>query len=338
MPAFRVGTRETISKLVELFPGEDATFIRNLVERSGVENRHIALSAEDAVKPRSFTNRNIEYQAVAADLAERACRQALVQANTLPEEVDIIIDTSCTGIAIPALDTILSARLGLRPDVKRIPITESGCAAGTLALGIASSMAELGRRVLVVSVELCSLTLVRSDLTRTNLVASVLFGDGAAAAVVLPHGPGPRFQGVGSHLFRDSRGAMGFDVGEHGMRLVLQRELPMILQRHLQPVIEDFLHRHDRTARDVDLHLVHPGGKRVLETYQEMFGLAAGDLTHSYEALRRYGNLSSAAILTVLEMALQERREGKRHNQAMMISFGPGLSAEMALLDWSQGD
>ncbi len=337
VPPFVVGVDETVARLHALFPDEDPAFVRGIVERSGVEQRHISLPVEEAVRPRSFTDRNNHYHRIAADLAEQACRRALRQADVAADEIDVVIDVSCTGIAIPALDTVLSARLGLRPDVKRIPITEAGCAAGTLALGLAASLAELGRRSLVVAVELCSLTLVQGDRTRTNLVASVLFGDGAAAAVVTPSGPGPRFEAVGSHLFRDSRGAMGFDVGEHGLRLVLQRELPRILENHLKPAIDGFLDRHGRSMADVNLHLVHPGGRRVLETYQEMYGLSPEDLECSYTSLRRFGNLSSAAILTVLELALSRHVPGSRRARAFMISFGPGLSAEMAMLDWTAG-
>jgi alkylresorcinol/alkylpyrone synthase len=245
-----------------------------------------------------------------------------------------VIDVSCTGITIPALDVRLVPALGLRRDVRRVPITESGCAAGALALGLASSFAERGLKVLVVAVEVCSLSLVQGDRSRTSLVASVLFGDGAAAAVILPGGSGPRIAAVGSHLIEDTEGTMGFAVGGHGLQIILQRELPSVLVEHLPEAQERFLREHGRTAEDIGLHLIHPGGRRILEAYSELHGLAPDALRFSRESLRRFGNLSSASVLTVLELALEARVPVPAEKDAFLMAIGPGLSIEMILLDW----
>jgi alkylresorcinol/alkylpyrone synthase len=250
-----------------------------------------------------------------------------------------VIDVPCTGISIPALDVELVPALGLRADVRRIPITESGCAAGALALGLAGSFARTGQTVLVIAVELCSLTLCREDRSRTNLVASLLFGDGAAAAIVAPEASpraGPRLCAVGSHLFADSAGLMGFDVGAHGLRIVLQRELAEHLAAHLRGAIEGFLEQHGRSLDDIGLHLVHPGGRRILEAYTALFGLPESALEHSRAALRRHGNLSSVSILTVLESALDARARPGPGREALVLGIGPGLSAELSL--WSFDD
>ena len=239
-----------------------------------------------------------------------------------------MIDVSCTGISIPAIDVTLAARLGLRPDVRRIPITESGCAAGALA----AALARTGQRMLVVAVELCSLSLVREDRTRTNLIASVLFGDGVAAAIVEPGGAGPRISAVGSHLIEDSSHIMGFDVGDHGLRIFLDRAPPSVLVESLPPVMEQFLERHGRRRADIGLHLIHPGGRRVLEAYAAINELEADALRFSRDSLRRYGNLSSASVLTVLEIALAECV--RPNTTAFMLAVGPSLSLEMLLLEF----
>lgn len=348
MPEHWVGPAETTHALGRLFPEEDPAFIAQLVERSGVERRHLALALEDTLQPRDFTQRNTCYREIAAELALRAACGALERAHVAPSAIDVLIDVSCTGISIPALDVELASRLGLRPDVRRIPITESGCAAGALALSLAGSFAQCRQTTLIVSVELCSLTFCREDGSRTNLVSSLLFGDGAAAAVIVPDliesasgdprrgaaAPCPRLAVVGSHLFAGTSEMMGFDVGTHGLRIVLQRELPAILAHNLREAVEDFLARHDRELSDIGLHLVHPGGRRILDSYTELFGLDESALRFSREALRRYGNLSSASILLVLELALEARARPAAGREGLVLGIGPGLSMELSLWSW----
>ncbi|MCI0589216.1 MAG: type III polyketide synthase [Planctomycetes bacterium] len=334
VPEYVLGAEETIECLLRLFPAEEPEFVRSLVLRSGVERRHFPFPPENLLDPGDFTERNARYAEAALELADRACRLALERARLDASAVDVVLDVSCTGIAIPALDVPLAARLGLRPDVCRVPITESGCAAGALGLGLAARFARGGERVLVVAVELCSATLVREDRSRANLVSGALFGDGAGAAVVAQDGEGPAIRAVGSHLFPDTRGAMGFDVGTHGLRILLQRELPEILRRGLRPAIESFLSKNGRAVGDVGLHLLHPGGRRVLEVYGALFDLPKDALRFPREALRRYGNLSSASILTVLDLAFAGGARPAPGKEALVVAFGPGLSAELALLSW----
>jgi alkylresorcinol/alkylpyrone synthase len=337
MPRNIVGAEEAARAICTLFPDEDPDFVRTLVERSGVEQRHIVPSVAQVLAPSNFTQRNAVYREAALELCQSAARAALDRARLDAKEIDVLIDVSCTGIAIPALDVSLAPRLALRSNVRRIPITESGCAAGGLALGMAAAFARAGQRVLVVAVELCSLTLCRGDLSRTNLVAAVLFGDGAAAAVVVPDGPGPRIEAVGSHLIPGTSEAMGFDVGEHGLRIVLKRELPAVLCQELPSALHSFLAAHGRSLDDIGLHLLHPGGRRILETYAELFGLDEHALRFSRESLRRFGNLSSASILTVFDLALSATIELPENKEALMVAVGPGLSLELAILRWNYG-
>src|SRR5690349_4827831 len=291
--------------------------------------RRIALPIERTLALRGFTERNRAWREAALELSVRAASLALDRAGLAPASIDFLVDVSCTGVAIPALDVDLAPALGLRPDVRRVPITESGCAAGALALAVAGGFVERGERALVVAVELCSLSLVREDVTRTNLVAGVLFGDGACAAVLAPEGPGPRLVAAGSRLLPGTSAMMGFDVGTHGLRIVLDRELPAVLARELGTSIGSFLAGHDRRIEDVGLHLVHPGGRRILDAYAAIFGLDERALDLSRESLRRYGNLSSASVLTLLELALERGVRPPQGREALLVGVGPGLSLEL---------
>lgn len=327
-----VDQETTIRGLCQLFPGESPAFIRGLVSRSGVATRHLAPSVPEVLTPSDFTQRNRRYAQEAAALAREASRAVLERTRTDPERIDVLIDVSCTGLTIPALDVSLSEDLGLRADVRRIPITEAGCAAGALALGLGGSLCAAGEVVLITAVELCALTLCPGDVSRTNLVSAALFGDGAAAALLVPGGGGPCLTATGSYLIPGSREAMGFDVGSHGLRILLQKELPDLVQRDLGAVIERFLAQHGRRREDLGLFLLHPGGRRILEAYREVLGLGDEELSFSRESLRRYGNLSSVSILTVLELAFAAGFPLPPGKDALVLGVGPGLSLELALL------
>lgn len=331
-PPHVVDQETTILGLQRLFPLESAAFVRGLVTRSGVERRHLAPSVPEVLAPSDFTARNRRYADDASALATTASRTVLERTGTDPERIDCVIDVSCTGLIIPALDVRLAEALGLRPDVRRYPITEAGCAAGALALGLGGSLCASGAVVLVVAVELCSLTLCAGDDSRANLVSAALFGDGAAAALLVPGGGGPRLTASASYLIPGSREAMGFDVGTHGLRIVLQKELPELVKRELGTVIDRFLGEHGRARADVGLFLLHPGGRRVLDAYREVLGLDDDALALSRASLQRYGNLSSASILTVLEDALALGFPLEPGKVALVLGIGPGLSLELALL------
>lgn len=334
-PPRRWGQDETAAVLAALFPDEDAAFVGALVSRSGVEQRCGVLAPEEVLDLPGFTERNARYRKEAPELAAAASREALRRAGIAPAQVDAVVDVSCTGVMLPALDVPLSRELGLRPDVFRLPVTESGCAGGAVALRLAGELAAAGRSVLVVAVELASLALVPGDRSRANLVSAVLFGDGAAAAVVAPGGRGPRIVASGSHLLPGTEHAMGFDVGAHGLRMVLSRDLPEMLREGLREVVEAFLLRHGRRIGNVPHHLLHPGGRRILEAYRELFELPEEALRASRECLRCHGNLSSASILAVLELALAAPLRS-RSGGALLTSFGPGLSVEMTLLSFDE--
>jgi alkylresorcinol/alkylpyrone synthase len=334
-PSHGVDAAATITALCSLFPAEDPEFIAGVVRNSGVEQRQLALPQERLLALRDFTARNAAWREACIEHGARAARAALQQAGVQGDEIDVIVDVSCTGLAIPALDTDLADALGLRPDVLRVPVTAAGCAGGALGLGLAMRLAAGGKTVLLVAMEMCTLTFVPGDAARANLVAGALFGDGAGAAVLGPRGAGPRLRAARSHLFPGTRHAMGFEVGTHGLRIQLDRTLPVMLERGLRAPVEAFLAAHDLTVADVGLHLVHTGGRRVLDVYQSIFGLAEDELRASRESLRKHGNLSSASILSVLDEARRLGLGPRTGRHALIVAFGPGLSAEFILLDWA---
>lgn len=333
-PAHSVSQADTIAALSALFPAEPAAFIEGIVQHGGVEQRQVALPPERLLALPDFTARNSAWREACIEHGTRAARGALAQAGLTGADVDAIVDVSCTGLAIPALNTELADALGLRPDVLRLPVTAAGCAGGALGLGLAARLAAPDRTVLLVAMEMCTLTFVPGDRGRANLVAGTLFGDGAGAAVLGPRGAGPRLVASASHLFPGTRHAMGFEVGTHGLRIRLDRALPAMLERGLRPVVESFLAAQGLRLEDLGLHLVHTGGRRVLDVYQAIFDLGDEDLLASRTALRKHGNLSSASILSVLDEARQLGLAPRRGRHALIVAFGPGLAAELSLLEW----
>lgn len=332
LPPQVVDAERAAATIERLFPDESPERIRALIARSGVAQRHIVPDLEEIVAGADFTARNDRFRPAALELAHEAATRALDRAGVAPDEIEVVVDVSCTGLSIPALDVPLAKGVGLRRDVQRVPISLSGCAAGALALGVATRFARAGSRVLVVAAEICSLTLAPGDTSRTNLVASLLFGDGAAACVITPEGDGPRLTHVGTRLLDDTEDLMGFRYGNDGMRLVLEPELPAALAERLPTAVHDFLRETGIAASELDLHLVHPGGKKILDAYERAFALPADGLFHSREALRRHGNLSSATILSVLGSALDAGAlpAGAR---GFVIAIGPGLTLEMTRLE-----
>jgi alkylresorcinol/alkylpyrone synthase len=323
-----------LETMTRMFPGEESRTIAGLLERTGVGTRHIAPPLDELLRHSDFTARNSAWQHHALELSQRAATSALERAGVAAEQIDCVIDVSCTGVLIPALDVQLAARLKLRADVRRVPITESGCSAGGLALGLAHALALNGERTLVLAVEICSLTLPTRQRSRTDLVAAALFADGAAAAVIQRGGSGPRMLAHGSYLVPDTVRTMGYEDGSEGLRIVLERDLPDLLAAALPRAVDGFLARHGRTRADIGLHLLHPGGRRVLEVWEAEFGIAAGELLYSRQSLQRFGNLSSASILTVIELALEARAPVSAGQLALVAAVGPGLSLEFLLLEW----
>jgi alkylresorcinol/alkylpyrone synthase len=317
-----------------------------------VGGRHLALPLEAYAELISFTDANAAFIRSAVDLGEEALRAALAAAGLVPTDVDHVIFVSITGLATPSIDARLMNRLGLRRDVKRTPIFGLGCVAGAAGLARATDylLGHPHQVVALVSVELCSLTLQRGDFSLRNIVASGLFGDGAAAAVLVgekravpAHAmapssgnrrpPGPTIVATRSVFYPDTEQVMGWDVTSEGFRVVLSADVAQIVEESLAPDVDAFLAAHGLGRVDVGSYICHPGGPHVLLAVQRSLALPDAALALTWESLRRVGNLSSASVLLVLGDTMDDQRPAPG-TWGLLIALGPGFCAELILLRW----
>jgi alkylresorcinol/alkylpyrone synthase len=265
-------------------------------------------------------------------------RDALEQSGLTVADVDSLIFVSVTGIATPSIDARLMNRLGLPPGVKRLPIFGLGCVAGAAGIARAADYVKAfpDQVVVLLSVELCSLTLQLQDLSIPNLVSSGLFGDGAAAVIVVGaerHAAGPRVVATRSIFYPDSERVMGWDISERGFQVVLSSGVPQVVRDHLREDVEHFLAAEGLTRGDIGSWVTHPGGPKVLEAMEETLELENGALDVTWKSLREVGNLSSTSVLLVLAETMASRRPAPG-SLGILLAMGPGFCSELVLLEW----
>lgn len=314
-----------------------------------VGGRHLALPMEEYSGLETWGRANDAWIRVAQEVGAEAVSAALERAGLGPEEVACLITVTVTGIATPSLDARLVNRLGLSPRVKRLPVFGLGCVAGAAGIARAADYVRAfpDQVAVLLSVELCSLTLQLQDLSIPNLIASGLFGDGAAAVVVagsereLPvpaggqrgDGPGPRVVATRSVFYPDSERVMGWDISELGFQIVLSAEVPEVVRRFLRRDVDAFLADHGLARSDVASWVCHPGGPKVLEAMEEALELPEGALEVTWRSLREVGNLSSTSVLLVLEETLRAHRPPPG-SPGVLLAMGPGFCSELVLLEW----
>lgn len=303
-----------------------------------VGGRHLALPIERYPELKTFTDTNNAFIQCAVDLGETAIRRALEKAHLTPRDIDHLIFVSITGISAPSVDALLVNRMGLRRDIKRTPIFGLGCMAGAAGLTRAADYVKAypNQVAVVLSVELCSLTLQRNDLSITNIVASGIFGDAAAALVVVgaERGPvSPTILDTRSVFYPDTERVMGWDVTAEGFQIVLSGQTPLIVETSIRPDVDRFLADHDLTIDDIDNWIIHPGGPKILEAFEKSFGLTHEDLALSWKNLTEVGNVSSASILMILQDFLDNHRP-PAGSLSVTSAMGPGFCAELGLLQW----
>ncbi|CAN5400077.1 3-oxoacyl-[acyl-carrier-protein] synthase III C-terminal domain-containing protein [soil metagenome] len=330
----------TIAPMITDDPAKQAV-IRRLHGASGIDTRHLVMPIERYADPTTFTKSNDLFIQVAVDLTEQALRDALDRAGLVPADVDYLMFTSVTGISAPSVDALLVARLGLRPDLKRVPMYGLGCVAGAAGIARVNDYL-LGHPddvAVLLSVELCSLTFQRDDSSTANMVASGLFGDGAAAVVMVGENraatmpvTGPDVIATRSELYPDTEGVIGFNASETGFRIVLTAQVSEVIARHFGTDAAAFLAANDRTIDDIRTWVAHPGGPKVLESFQAALGLPDGLFDNSWRSLAAVGNLSSASVLHILA---DELEAGPNPGEdTLLFALGPGVSAELVLLRW----
>jgi alkylresorcinol/alkylpyrone synthase len=333
---------EAVARLAGLAPSQQA-LMRRLHGNSGIDTRHTVLPLDEYAGLTGVGTANDRYVGAATELGEQALRGALDAAGVEPAEVDLLIVTSVTGVAVPSLDARLIPRLGLRPDVKRLPIFGLGCVAGAAGLGRLHDYLRgwPQHTAAMLAIELCSLSWPSGDVTTADLVASGLFGDGAVALVArgaqVPARPaprGPRVVASRSEVYPDSGEALGWQLGSDRFRILLTAELGDVVERHLGAGVTAFLAEHGLTVADVGTWVCHPGGPKVIDAVQHSLKLPDEAVELSRRSLAAVGNLSSASVLHVLEQTLAAVPPPASPSTGLIIGLGPGVSAELILLQW----
>lgn len=339
LPDFVYSQAEITRELAPLISSAPAR--RAVLERmhaaSGIGTRHTALPLERYRDLGTFRESNDIFIEVATELADRALRAGLAAAGLEPPDVDFIMFTSVTGISAPSVDALLVSRLGLRPDVKRLPSFGLGCVGGAAGLARVNDylLGHPDQVGVLVSVELCSLTLQRDDETMANFVATGLFGDGAAAVVLVGDErlePGPRIVDTRSSFYPDTTDVIGWHVGGSGFEIVLTAGVADVIERHFPDEVAAFLADNGLGIDDVSTWIAHPGGPRVLDAFAHSLGVPPTEFALSWASLDRVGNLSSSAVLHVLADTIAAG--AAPGSSGLLFAMGPGVSAEFVLLEW----
>jgi alkylresorcinol/alkylpyrone synthase len=332
--------QETLTKALRQYWGsrlENPEQFERLHAHMKVKTRHLAFRMARYLDFHTFGDTNTAWLEAAKDLGQRAIDAALENAGLARGDLRALIVVSVTGVASPSLDARLINKMGLRTDIKRTPIFGVGCVGGALGLSRAADhvLAYPEHNAVVLAVEACSLTLDRNDFSTANLIATGLFGDGAAAVVVSGDhaAPGPEILDSRSVFYPDTEEIMGWDISEQGFKIVLSPQLMDLIRRNLGRDVDAFLTSHGLSRADVGSWVLHNGGPRVLEAMQDSLGLEQGEARVSWRSLNRIGNLSSASVLMVLEDTLKDHRP-EPGTLGLLLAMGPGFSSEMILLRW----
>jgi len=339
LPRISRTTDEIIPFVEAWMSGQDERFQRKVLKifrNAAVDRRYSIISPEDVFSVNSFQARNDLYVKGILPLAEQSLKAALDKAAWKAEDIDYIISVSCTGFMIPSVDAYLINKMGLRQDVVRLPVTEMGCAAGVSGIIYAKNFlqANPGKRAAVIAVESPTATFQLEDFSMANIVSAAIFGDGAACVLLSSDesDEGPTILNEEMYHFPDTIRLMGFDLKDSGLQMVLDQAVPETIAEHFPNIIHPFLEKTGHKIEDVDHLIFHPGGKKIVLTTETLFGAMGKDIDDTKEVLRLYGNMSSATVLYVLERIMD--RHIPKGDKGLMLSFGPGFSAQRVLIEW----
>lgn len=340
LPPYRYNQQQIFEALAEQWRGrlENPALLARFHQRVGVETRHLVMPFAGYARLTRWGEANRIWLEKAQELGEQAIDLALERAGMKRERIDALLTVSVTGIASPSLDAHLANRMHLRTDIRRTPIFGLGCVAGATGIAQAADYVRAypGRVAVLLSVELCSLTWQRNDLSIANLISSGLFADGAAAVVVAGNdvaADGPEIVDAASSFYPHTEDAMGWDISEEGFRIVLSPEVPAIIRAKLPADVDAFLNSHGLARSDIGSWVLHTGGPKVLDAMAESLGLDRTACAASWDSLREVGNLSSASVLLVLEDVMLRQRPAPG-TWGLLAALGPGFCAQMVLLRW----
>jgi predicted naringenin-chalcone synthase len=335
-------SRETkdILPFVELWlDGQEERFKRKVLkifENAAVDKRYSIMDPEEVFVSTSFEEKNDIYTRESIKLAEASVQKVLDKANLQPTDIDYIITVSCTGIMIPSLDAYLINSLKMKQDIVRLPVTEMGCAAGVSGIIYAKNFLKSNpnKRAVVIAVEAPTATFQLNDFSMVNIVSAAIFGDGCSSVILssYDHEKGPEIIDEAMYHFYDANHMMGFKLKNTGLQMILDQSVPQTIADHFPKIIHPFLELNNLTIEDIDHLIFHPGGKKIVQTVEDLFGALGKNIDDTKEVLRLFGNMSSATVLYVLERFMD--RDLPKGDKGIMLSFGPGFSAQRILLEW----
>ncbi|SFA50436.1 Predicted naringenin-chalcone synthase [Pedobacter suwonensis] len=339
LPAYSRLTADILPLLDSWLIDQDDRFIRKvkkIFEGAAVDKRYSIMAPEDVFSDLSFEERNDIYVREGIKLGAKCLETALEKASWQAQDLDYVITVSCTGIMIPSLDAYLINLLKLRQDIVRLPVTEMGCAAGVSGMIYAKNFlkANPGKRAAVIAVESPTATFQLNDYSMANIVSAAIFGDGAACVLLSSdkEDTGPEILAEEMYHFYDAEEMMGFKLTNTGLQMVLDVAVPETIANHFPDIIHPFLKKNGFEINDINHLIFHPGGKKIIQTVEELFGQLGKNINDTKEVLRLYGNMSSATVLYVLERMMDKKpMPGEK---GLMLSFGPGFSAQRILLQW----
>jgi predicted naringenin-chalcone synthase len=339
VPKYSRTTEEIIPFLDAWLVGQDSRFIKKvkkIFEGAAVDKRYSIMDPIEVFTNTSFEERNAIYVREVIDLGTKVLEKALIKADWKPEDIDYIITVSCTGIMIPSLDAYLINKLQLRQDIVRLPVTEMGCAAGISGIIYAKNFlkANPGKRAAVIAVESPTATFQLDDFSMANIVSAAIFGDGAACVLLSSHSDdeGPEILDEEMYHFYEAEHLMGFKLTNSGLQMILDIDVPETISTHFPNIINPFLEKNNLKIDDLDHLIFHPGGKKIVQTVEGLFSDLGKNIDDTKEVLRLYGNMSSATVLYVLERIMDTKP--KKGEKGLMLSFGPGFSAQKVLLQF----
>ncbi|WP_339881233.1 type III polyketide synthase [Polaribacter vadi] len=339
LPKYYRETKDIIPFVEMWMQDQDTRFQRKvtkLFEGAGVDKRYSIMDPAEVFTATSFEDKNNIYAREVVKLAEQSLKKSLEKANLKATEIDYIITVSCTGIMIPSMDAYLINSLQMKQDIVRLPVTEMGCAAGVSGIIYAKNFlkANPNKRAAVVAVEAPTATFQLEDFSMANIVSAAIFGDGSSAVILSSYkdDKGPEIIDEAMYHFYDATHMMGFNLVNSGLQMILDKEVPQKISDHFPAIVHPFLERNKLTIDDVNHLIFHPGGKKIVQTVEDLFGVLGKNIDDTKEVLRLYGNMSSATVLYVLERFMD--RNPAKGERGLMLSFGPGFSAQRILLEW----
>jgi alkylresorcinol/alkylpyrone synthase len=310
--------------------GADFERMLPVFKNTGIDRRYSAVPVSWFDDPGSWADRFQRFIDVGAALFREVTEEAMRLANLEARDIDAIVFVSSTGIATPSLESRVMHDMGMRDDVKRVPIYGLGCAGGVSGLSVANNLARAmpGKHILFVALELCTLAFRSDEMTKSNFIASALFGDGAAALIISTSGSGPSIEHAGEHTWPGTGNVMGWRVDDVGLSAIFARSIPELASRDLRPAANAFLTGHHLTFDDVQHYTFHPGGTKVIQAIEEAFARPDSSLADERCVLSNFGNMSSPTVLFVLKQAMQAPSSGRR----FVCALGPGFTASFMTL------